>query len=82
MKGLKELENINVDQIAVEEYINVNYIIKGKLTFENVNGICIVNCDGDVTVKNEETEKLTDGFVWGKVDGNFDCTYYNKLKKS
>ena len=78
MKSLKEvllekLENANVARTAVEEYINDNYDIKGILTYENVNGIYVVNCNGNVEVKNKKIEKLTDGFVWGNVNGEFDC---------
>ena len=85
MKGLKqlileELENTNADQIAAEEYINSNYDIYGKLTFEYTNGLCIVNCDGDVKVSNEEIEKLTEGFAWGEVNGSFICLKCYKLK--
>ena len=43
-----------------------NYDIRGKLTFENINGVCVANCGGDVEVKNKDIEKLTDGFVWGR----------------
>ncbi len=85
MKSLKELlleklENTNADQIAVEEYINANYRIDGKLTFVQTNGVCVVNCDGDVFVKNKDIEKLTDGFVWGEVKGDFVCLFCNKIK--
>ena len=77
---LEELENTNAIQIEAEEYINANYEIDGELTFENVDGICVVNCDGDVEVKNKDIEKLTDGFVWGEVRYNFDCSQCFKLK--
>lgn len=70
---LEELGNTNAIQIEAEEYINDNYDIRGRLTFEIVNGVCVVNCDGDVEVKNKDIEKLTDGFVWGNVKGEFDC---------
>lgn len=44
MKSLKEAllnrpKNIDVARMAAEEYINNNYKIDGKLTFENVNGV-------------------------------------------
>ena len=78
MKSLREAllnrpKNIDVTSIAAEEYINTNYIIKGKLTFETVNGVYIVNCDGHVEVKNKKIKKLTEGFEWGIVTGSFDC---------
>ena len=85
MKSLREAllnrkKNIDVTRLAqtvAEEYINTNYIIKGKLTFENVRGVCIVNCEGGVEVKNKNIVKLTDGFVQGEVKGKFD---YSKCK--
>ena len=88
MKSLKEAllnrpKNINAANVAsaiAEEYINANYTIDGKLTFENVNGVYIVHCDRHVYVKNEKIEKLTDGFMWGEVKGNFDCTQCSNLK--
>ena len=87
MKSLKEAllnrpKNIDVarmTQTAAEEYINANYNHSGELTFENVNGVCIVNCDSDVAVKNRKIIKLTDGFVWGKVKGAFYCVYCSNL---
>ena len=84
MKSLKEAllnrpKNIDVARMVAEEYIKANYIIKGELTFENVNGAYIVDCDGDVYIKNEEIEKLTEGFMWGKVDGRFSCDDCNNL---
>lgn len=85
MKSLKEvllekLENTNVVQTKVEEYINDNYDVKGILTYENVNGIYVVNCNGNVEVKNKKIEKLTDGFVWGDVKEDFICSNCINLK--
>ena len=77
---LEELGNTNAVQIAVEEYINANYYISGKLTFAQTNGVCVVDCDGNVFVENKEIAKLTDGFVWGKVKGDFSCSFCNKIK--
>ena len=77
---LEELENTNVVQTAVEEYINANYNFEGELTYESINGICVVNCNGNVEVKNKKIEKLTDGFVWGNVNGEFDCRRCLKLE--
>ena len=84
MKSLKEAllnrpKNVDVTRMAqtvAEEYINANYNHSGELTFENVNGVCIVNCDGEVYVKNDKIEKLTDGFEWGEVKGNFPVLRY------
>lgn len=85
MRSLKEAllnrsKNIDVVSIAAEEYINVNYEIDGELTFENVDGTCVVNCDGNVYIKYRKVEKLTDGFVWGKVKGDFKCILCANLK--
>lgn len=66
--------------IKIKDYINNNYAIYGNLTFENVNGTYIVNCDSDVYVKNDKIETLTEGFVWGEVKGVFHFTYCDKLK--
>lgn len=66
--------------IKIKDYINNNYNISGNLTFENINEIYVVNCDGDVEVKNKKIVKLTDGFVWGEVKGDFDCSECNNLK--
>ena len=77
---LNRPKNIDVARMVIEEYINANYIVNGKLTFENINGTHIVNCSGTVKVKNKKIEKLTDGFVWGVVGGDFDCSYCINLK--
>ena len=65
MKSLKEAllnrkKNIDVARLAAEEYINANYTIDGKLTFENVNGVYIVHCDRHVYVKNEKIVKKSE----------------------
>ena len=77
---LNRPKNIDVARMVAEEYINANYTVKGNLTFENVNGIYIVNCDGNVEVKNAEIVKLTEGFEWGMVEGIFCCHDCNNLK--
>ena len=66
--------------IKIKDYINNNYNISGNLTFENINEIYVVNCDGDVEVKNKKIIKLTNGFVWGEVKGDFDCSECNNLE--
>ena len=70
----------NILLLKIKDYINTNYIAKGELTFKQTNGGYIVNCYGDVIVKNRNIEKLTDGFMWGEVKGNFDCTQCSNLK--
>ena len=64
IEDLNEFKNTDAAQLAAKEYINANYEIEGRLTFKDANGVCVVNCDGNVTVKNKEIEKLTDGFKW------------------
>ena len=87
MRSLKEAllnrsKNIDVAGMAIDAakaYINANYNIEGKLTFEIVNGICTANCDGAVVIKNKKIVKLTDGFVWGQIKKDFYCSYCNGL---
>ena len=64
----KKVDVVEIVAAAAEAYINDNYIVSGKLTFENVNGVWIANCDIGVVVKNAEIEKLTEGFEWGGLD--------------
>lgn len=73
-------KNVGAIEPAVEEYINANYDISGELTFEQNNGVYIVNCDDDVEVKNKNIDKLTDGFEWGEVSGSFYCSDCKNLK--
>ena len=66
------------DKKVVEEWIKNNYIIAGKLT---ISDDFVVDCSGDVYVKNRNIESLTNGlFSWGDVRGDFDCTGCNNLK--
>lgn len=60
---LNRPKNIDVARMVAEEYINANYNVKDKLTYENTDGVCMMNCTGDVEVKNKEIEKLTEGFM-------------------
>ena len=77
---MRNLKNIDVAQIAAEKYIKSNYDIYGNLTLENIYGVCIVNCDGNVEVKNKKIKKkLTDGFMWGEIEGDFRCPKCDKL---
>ena len=66
--------------LKIKDYINNNYNISGNFTFENINEIYVVNCDGDVEVKNKKIIKLTDGFIWCEVKGDFDCSECNNLE--
>lgn len=60
---LNRSKNIDFARMVIEEYINTNYEICGNLTYENTDGVCMMNCTGDVEVKNKEIEKLTEGFM-------------------
>ena len=60
---LNRSKNIDVARMMAEEYINTNYNVKDKLTYENTDGVCMMNCTGDVEVKNKEIERLTEGFM-------------------
>lgn len=67
-------EQNNILLLKVKDYINTYYTTKGELTFEQINGGYIVNCDGDIRVKNSEIEFLTNGlFRFGTVRGEFCC---------
>ena len=65
----------------VISFIKDNYHIDGSLEIHgNYNGYgkFVVDCDGDVVLKNKELTSLTDElFVWGCVDGDFDCSCSN-----
>ena len=39
----KKVDVVEIVAAAAEAYINDNYIVAGKLTFENVNNMCFVN---------------------------------------
>lgn len=80
IESLNTFKNVESIQLKAEEYINANYTVSGKLSFENVNGVCIVNCTGDVEVKNKEIKRLTNGFKWGEINGKFDCSYCRSIK--
>lgn len=45
---LNRSKNIDFARMVIEEYINTNYEICGNLTYENTNGIYIVNCDDNI----------------------------------
>ena len=66
------------DKKVVEEWIKNNYIIAGRLTVKND---FVVDCSGDVFVKNRNIESLTNGmFRWGKVKTYFYCQHCDNLK--
>lgn len=60
---------------------NFNGASKCKIS-KNLNddGKYVVDCAGDIKVKNRSITSLTnDLFVWGKFDKGFDCSYCDKL---
>ena len=63
------------DKKVIEEWIKDNYIIRGKLT---ISDDLVVNCDGEVRIKNKSITSLTNGlFRWSYVDKSFYCNYRN-----
>ena len=67
----------NVDKLIVREWIKNNYCIYGDLT---ISDDFVVNCTGEVNVKNNQITSLTNGlFRWGKVGTDFNCAYCDKL---
>ena len=67
----------NSDKKVIESWIKDNYAITGKLT---ISDDFVVDCDGEVEVKNENITSLTNGlFMWNNVGGCFNCSYCKKL---
>ena len=65
------------DRKTVENWIESNCNIKGKLT---ISDDLVVNCDGDVRIKNKSIESLTNGlFRWGVINKDFICSFCNNL---
>ena len=67
------------DKLIVREWIMDNYHIHGELT---ISVDLVVDCSGDVEVKNKSITSLTNGlFSWGVIDdGYFNCSYCKNLK--
>ena len=62
----------------VKEWIKDNYKINGNLT---ISDDLVVDCSGNVEVKNESITSLTNGiFRWGVIGGGFNCNYCKNLK--
>ena len=65
------------DKKTVENWIESNCNIKGKLT---ISDDLVVNCDGEVRIKNKSIESLTNGlFRWGVINKDFICSFCNNL---
>ena len=66
------------DKKYIEEWIRNNYNIAGKLT---ISDDLVVNCSGNVAVRNTSITSLTNGlFRWGVIGGGFECRGCKKLK--
>ena len=86
-KQLKDLDSA-IHKNVVDEiinYITENYTVaKSNLKVSkktNSDGKYIVNSKRSVVVKNKDIESIDNElFVWGKVDGNFECYNCHKLK--
>ena len=69
--------NSENDKKTVENWIESNCNIKGKLT---ISDDLVVNCDGEVRIKNKSIESLTNGlFRWGVINKDFICSFCNNL---
>lgn len=65
------------DKKAIEKWIRDNYDIFGNLT---ISDDLIVDCNGDVYIRNKSITSLTNGlFRWGEFGGNFDCSECENL---
>ena len=61
------------DKKEIEKWIRNNYNIVGKLT---ISDDFVVDCSGDVTIKNRNMESLTNGlFRWGRIRRRFYCSH-------
>ena len=63
------------DKEAIENWLNDNYKITGRLTIKDISGDIVIGCTGSVEVKNIlRINSLTNGmFRWGVVRHYFDC---------
>ena len=62
----------------VKEWINDNYKINGNLT---ISDDLVVDCSGNVAVRNTSITFLTNGlFRWGVIGGGFNCNHCENLK--
>ena len=65
----------------IKNFIDDNYKVSGKLDIKESNNIYIVNCNGDVRIKNDKITQLTNSFFeWGEVKGAFSCYECKSLK--
>ena len=66
------------DKKDIENWIKTNYNVTGRLTVKND---FVVDCSGDVEVKNRSIISLTNGlFRWGYVGKRFYCNGCKNIK--
>ena len=65
-------ENIKA---SISKFLEANYIGTFSISkIPNKDGKYVVDSNGSVAIENEKIDNLTnDLFVWGKVDGSFNC---------
>ena len=65
----------------IKQFLKDNY--KGRYSISknpDTDGKYVVDSKGNIEIKNKNITNLTNGcFVWGKVDGKFDCSYCGSL---
>ena len=63
--------------VLIEEFLKENY--KGEWTISeepNEDGLYVVNSNDNVYIKNKQmTSLVNDLFVWGTINGGFDCSW-------
>ena len=66
------------DKAEILKWIRDNYTITGRLS---ITKDFVVNCTGNVFIKNESITSLTNGmFKWGKINKNFTCGWSKELR--
>jgi hypothetical protein len=85
LKGQQSTLDSDEDTIYVliEEFLKENY--KGNWTISekpNEDGLYVVSSDGEISVKNKQhiTSLVNDLFVWGTINGSFDCSFCQSLE--
>ena len=83
-ESLLDVDDFDLDKAIkndVKSFLKANY--KGRYSISkkpNTDGKYVVDSKGNIEVKNKSITNLTNGcFVWGKVDGEFDCIYCTSL---
>ena len=83
MKSIKDLiiENTLTDEkYIIKKFIDDNYKVNGRLDIKQTKNGYVVNCAGDLGVKNTDLLELTNGlFKFGTIWGGFSCFGCSKL---